>query len=96
MFKANLSNQFRRPPYEHYHAVVRVDGLPQLRCAHSGLRTGQSRTEVVVLKHLKNSPCDRRELFCMSSMPLFLYASRGGGDVTSINPKYGLRQIRRS
>ena len=72
---------------KHHHAVVRVHGLAQHRHAHSGLRADQSRTEVVVLEHLKTSPCCRRALFCISSVPLFLYVRLGSRNVTSMNPK---------
>jgi len=53
-------------------------------------------SEVVVLEHLKTSPCCRRALFCISSVPLFLYVRRGRGNVTSMNPKNDLRLFPRN
>ena len=82
---------------KHHHAVVRVHGLAQHRHAHSGLRADQSRTsEVVVLEHLKTRLCCRRALFCISSVPLFLYVRLGSRNVTYINPKNDFRYVPRN
>ena len=72
--------------------MVRVDGLAQARHARLGLRADQSRTlEVFVLEHLKTSPCCRRALFCISTVPLFLHVRQESENVTSMNPKNDLR-----
>ena len=53
-------------------------------------------SDIGVLEHLKSSPCCGRVLLCMNSMPLFSYVRRGGGNVTSMHRKNGLRHTPRS
>jgi len=64
-------------------------------CSFMTTRWSIKDSEVVVLEHLKSSPCGRRALFCITSVPLFLSVRRGSGNVTSMNPKNGLRHTLR-
>jgi len=65
-------------------------------CSYRPTRRSIMDSEVVVLEHLKSSPCGRRVLFCITSVPLFLSVRRGSENVTSVNPKNGLKQTLRN
>jgi len=59
-------------------------------CSFRTTRWPIKNSDVVVLEHLKTRPWCRRALFCISSVPLFLYVKRGIGNVMSMNPKNDL------
>ena len=65
-------------------------------CSYRTTRWSIKDSEVVVLEHLKSSLCGRRALFCITSVPLFLSVKRGSENVTSVNPKNGLKQSLRN
>jgi len=76
--------------------VLRRRSTSAQTCSFRTTRWSIKDSEVVVLEHLKSSPCGRRALFCITSVPLFLSVRRGSGNVTSMNAKNSLRHTLRN